>query len=452
MERSSKRAKLPLWSAVCLGLHGILQKPVRLVVVIFLTTFSLVLLGLSVTMAFYSDDRAVAESMVLHDRVSLVTKADMSDFSKEDLAALRDRSGRSYGLLCPAPTELLPDLMQFTAGRNARGEELRGCLRKSPLGFVVLNDDVLAETDRYVLTGRLPAAKDEIALPCCLANSFMALNYYDNISSPQVFNDYLMRWEYDEDEVTPICAYEDILGKKLWLAGATGADIEATIIGVLEYDCFYFGNHSQNQMNLTIEDQLIVSQEYAEELTGKSGAEFAVAGPPRNAAEAAKLYDYAKEGSVVLGSEAIEQVAKYRKTINGFAGAFVGVGIAFAVFAGALIFQFVNLSIEAKREQVGILRALGARSVDVCRIFFSESAFLALISAALSVPVTIGLSHAVNLILYELFFIGVAVMNFTIWMPVSVFALGILISFAATAAPVLREAKKTPIDAIRDAS
>ena len=143
---------------------------------------------------------------------------------------------------------------------------------------------------------------------------------------------------------------------------------------------------------------------------------------------------------------------EYRETIGGFTGAFVGVGAAFAVFAGALIFQFINLSIEAKRGQVGILRALGARSYDVCRIFFSESFLLALVSVAVAIPSTIGLSYAVNKILADLFFIRIAVLNFTIWMPVSILLLGFVIAFAATVFPVLKEARKAPIDAIRDAA
>ena len=205
-------------------------------------------------------------------------------------------------------------------------------------------------------------------------------------------------------------------------------------------------------MSLTLEDQLVVSEEYAKEALGGSAGMFAIAGPPESASEAATLYELLKSGEYLVYTDAVAEVEEYRETIGGFTGAFVGVGAAFAVFAGALIFQFINLSIESKRGQVGILRALGARSSDVCRIFFSESFLLALAGVVLAVPATVGLSYAVNQIIRELSGIRVPILNFTVWMPVCIFVLGFVIAFAATVFPVLKEAKKAPIDAIRDAA
>ena len=91
METTFRRAKLSLLAAVRIGSHGMLQKPVRLLVVLFLTAVALILFGLSVTVAMYDEDRAIAESMVLYDRATLVAKPDGSAFSKEDIAEGLDR-------------------------------------------------------------------------------------------------------------------------------------------------------------------------------------------------------------------------------------------------------------------------------------------------------------------------------------------------------------------------
>ena len=152
---------------------------------------------------------------------------------------------------------------------------------------------------------------------------------------------------------------------------------------------------------------------------------------------------------MTLYASAIEDVLASRETIEGVTGAFGGVGAAFALFAGALIFQFISLSIEGKRGEVGILRSLGARESDVCRIFFSESCFLALVSALIAIPATVALSYAVNALLFSLLTLRVAVLNFTVWMPVSILLLSLFVSFAATVFPVLKEAKKPPVEAIR---
>ena len=453
METTFRRAKLSLLSAVRIGSHGMLQKPVRLLVVLFLTAVALILFGLSVTVAMYDEDRAIAESMVLYDRAALVMKPDESPFSKEELALLEERTGKAFGTLSPAPQELLPGLMQFTAGENKSLGDLTNCITKSPDGMIVLSEAVLGEAEGYTLTGRLPEGTAEIALPACLAELFVELNYYDEIASPQVYHEDSFTWEYDKTHLTRISSHEELIGKRLYLADPAGGEpLKASIVGILEYECGREGYHNASDMSLTLEDQLIVSEEYAKAAFGGSAGMFAIAGPPESASEAATLYELLKSGEYLVYTDAVAEVEEYRETIGGFTGAFVGVGAAFAVFAGALIFQFINLSIEAKRGQVGILRALGARSYDVCRIFFRESFLLALVSVAVAIPSTVGLSYAVNKILADLFFIRIAVLNFTIWMPVSILLLGFVIAFAATVFPVLKEARKAPIDAIRDAA
>ena len=443
METTFRRAKLSLLSAVRIGSHGMLQKPV-----LFLTAVALILFGLSVTVAMYDEDRAIAESMVLYDRAALVMKPDESPFSKEDLAVLEERTGKAFGTLTEASGELLPGLLQFTAGENKSLSDLTHCITKSPDGMMVLG-----EAEGYTLTGRLPEGTAEIVLPACLAELFVELNYYDEIASPQVYHEDSFTWEYDKTHLTTISSHEELLGKKLYLADPAGGEpLKASIVGVLEYECGREGYHNASGMSLTLEDRLIVSEEYAKAAFGGSAGMFAIAGPPESASEAATLYELLKRGEYLVYTDAVAEVEEYRETIGGFTGAFVGVGAAFAVFAGALIFQFINLSIEAKRGQVGILRALGARSYDVCRIFFSESFLLALVSVAVAIPSTVGLSYAVNKILADLFFIRIAVLNFTVWMPVSILLLGFVIAFAATVFPVWKEARKAPIDAIRDAA
>ena len=216
METTFRRAKLSLLAAVRIGSHGMLQKPVRLLIVLFLTAVALILFGLSVTVAMYDEDRAIAESMVLYDRAALVMKPDESPFSKEELALLEEKTGKAFGSLSPAPQELLPDLMLFSAGSYPSPEELKGCLRRSPFSFAVLSEVVLGEAEGYSLTGRLPAKKEEIVLPACLAKTFTVLNYYDEIASPQVYHEDSYTWEYDEAHLTTISSHEDLIGKKLY--------------------------------------------------------------------------------------------------------------------------------------------------------------------------------------------------------------------------------------------
>ena len=261
-----------------------LQKPVRLLVVIFLTTVALIMFGLSVTVAMYDEERAIAESMVLYDEATLVAKPDGSAFSKEELALLEEKTGKAFGSLSPAPQELLPGLMQFTAGENKSLGDLTHCITKSPDGMIVLSEAVLGEAEGYSLTGRLPEGTAEIALPACLAELFVELNYYDEIASPQVYHEDSFTWEYDKTHLTRISSHEELLGKRLYLADPAGGEpLKAAIVGILEYECGREGYHNASDMSLTLEDQLIVSEEYAKAAFGGSAGMFAIAGPPENA-------------------------------------------------------------------------------------------------------------------------------------------------------------------------
>ncbi len=99
--------------------------------------------------------------------------------------------------------------------------------------------------------------------------------------------------------------------------------------------------------------------------------------------------------------------------------------------------------------QIGILRALGARSSDVYKIFLSESLFLAIIYAVLAIPLTIVLSKAVNLILKNGFQVAVSVLYFHWLVPILIFLLSIGITLIAVIFPVARMARKSPVDSIR---
>lgn len=442
MSGKFQRANLSAIAAVRIGLHGLWKRPLRLIAVLLLTAVSLVLLGLSVTAALYEEDRAIAESMARYDRAVLAYREE-GPMERADVAALETATGKAFGTMYEAPFELLPDFWLFTSGSAADADYLRTL----PMTCCVLTEEVLSEAEGYSLTGRLPEKAGELALPCCLADAFLALGYYDHIASPQVFDEETGAWLFDPAFKTPVSAYEELLGKRLYLGSET-EPFEAIIVGVLEYDCSRTAFHAGDEPRLTLEDQLIVSEEYALANFGE-GAAYAVSGPPKNVNEAAKLYEYSKTGAVTLYTSAIEDVLASRETIEGVTGAFGGVGAAFALFAGALIFQFISLSIEGKRGEVGILRSLGARESDVCRIFFSESCFLALVSALIAIPATVALSYAVNALLFSLLTLRVAVLNFTVWMPVSILLLSLFVSFAATVFPVLKEAKKPPVEAIR---
>ena len=133
--------------------------------------------------------------------------------------------------------------------------------------------------------------------------------------------------------------------------------------------------------------------------------------------------------------------------VKSLSTAFLYVGIVLAVFAALLFSNFISVSISQKKREIGILRAVGARSADVFKIFFSESFFIALVCVVLSTVGSVIICGYLNTALAT----GIGASLF-VFGPLS-FGVLILIALitvlAATFIPVNTAAKKKPVDSIR---
>ncbi len=138
------------------------------------------------------------------------------------------------------------------------------------------------------------------------------------------------------------------------------------------------------------------------------------------------------------------------ETILMFNKIFFYVGIGFAVFASLMMLNFISVSVTHKKKEIGILRALGARSSDVFSIFFSEAFFVALINFALaSVAVFLASTFINSAIRTELGF-PITLLHFGIRQILLVFGVSVLVAFIGSFFPVNKIARKNPIDAMRD--
>lgn len=148
------------------------------------------------------------------------------------------------------------------------------------------------------------------------------------------------------------------------------------------------------------------------------------------------------------------QVATSMNTFNDFiesaAPVFLYVGLGFALIAAFMLANFISTSISYKGREIGILRAVGARSRDVFMIFFSESFFIAMINFFLSIAGTIGTTYFINTMLREEAGLMLTLLNFGARQVVLLLALSIGIALLSSFLPVYKIAKKRPVDAINN--
>ncbi len=129
---------------------------------------------------------------------------------------------------------------------------------------------------------------------------------------------------------------------------------------------------------------------------------------------------------------------------------FFYIGIAMAVFSMLLFYNFISVSINNKKHEIGILRAVGAKRSDVFKIFFSEAFIIALMNFALSVIVVFAASFAVNANLEKNASLTFSVMSPNIIVVLALLGISIVASIISSILPVAKLANKKPIDAIQN--
>lgn len=158
--------------------------------------------------------------------------------------------------------------------------------------------------------------------------------------------------------------------------------------------------------------------------------------------------EYGKDGSrTTLTSTLTGNLEMVDIVVEALSKVFLWVGIVLAVFAALLLSNFISVSITYKKKEIGILRAVGARSLDVFKIFFSESFVITAICVALSVIGSAACCRAVNGIVATMMNATLFVFGFASFTVLLIIALITVV--VATFLPVWNAAKKKPVESIR---
>lgn len=161
-------------------------------------------------------------------------------------------------------------------------------------------------------------------------------------------------------------------------------------------------------------------------------------------------YDSTGESRYDVNSSVTYELDAVNSGLKAVSKVFFYVGLGFAIFSAIMLANFIATSISYKKQEIGILRAIGSRSNDVFRIFFSESFVIAMINFVLS-AVGVGVVTAiVNSFLRNRVGILVTVLSFGVRQVALIFVVSIAIAFVASFIPVKKIASKRPIDAIRN--
>ena len=155
----------------------------------------------------------------------------------------------------------------------------------------------------------------------------------------------------------------------------------------------------------------------------------------------------ADDSRIRLSSSFVDNLEMIDEVIGVLEKVFLYGGLVLAAFAALLLSNFISVSIANKKREIGILRAVGARGMDVFKIFFSESFVIALICVVLSTLISVSLCGAINSLLAES--LGASLFVFGIGSFGLVVGIAAVTSVVATFLPVWNAARKKPVDSIR---
>lgn len=248
-----------------------------------------------------------------------------------------------------------------------------------------------------------------------------------------------------------------------WEYGADGVGTLKTVATLNDckiVGCFY--GASPEYENLCISETLYAKAADLERQNGSWNEQaehddgiwaFAIAAMPKDQNAVKKLvelsYDESGDLNFALRNQVMNTLENFNSFIESGAKIFLYIGIGFAIFSALLLMNFISVSISYKKREIGILRAVGARSSDVFRIFFSESFIIALINYVLAVIGTIVAVVSINRWMRS-GGVNVTLLGFGFRQLIFMFAVSFLVAAVASFIPVWLIARKKPVDAIKD--
>jgi ABC-type lipoprotein export system ATPase subunit/ABC-type antimicrobial peptide transport system permease subunit len=138
----------------------------------------------------------------------------------------------------------------------------------------------------------------------------------------------------------------------------------------------------------------------------------------------------------------VENVVKKVESISYYAS------FGFLTFAIILFTNFIVTSINNSKKDIGILRAIGARKIDIYKIFYLESYLIGLFSFLLSSVICFISTYIANDIISKDLFFNIKPIIFKIDTFYYLFGIVVIVTFIASILPISKIAKMKPVDSI----
>lgn len=150
-------------------------------------------------------------------------------------------------------------------------------------------------------------------------------------------------------------------------------------------------------------------------------------------------------------SSAIALVKINREFFEQLSTLFLIVSGVFALFSIIMFANFIASSIHSKKGEIGILRCLGARGIDIFKMFLIETLIISTINAAIASGLSFLGSMFVNMFVKQQMNLFINIANMTWSQILIMFGISYAVGVLAAITPIIRISYQKPIEAVRTA-
>lgn len=430
-------SRLPLRRTLAMGLAGFAARPIRLIVSVLLSVVALAAFGIVVTVATVNETDIILGSMYERDMRMLTVRGsyaeDTPEIVEEYTGVPPMRVYNPANMNIHISTDAYVPLDNFSRGLLCTGEIPYFAELDPDYGE---GDARLTPDDRFADASlcRLPRTYGEIAITDMRATWFIKYGYLE-----------------EDGGVTAIETPDDLIGKTLGgltVCGVYSTDEDRTMFEDL-YDMRLSG--SEEDIAATLSDacrETIISYGFVKEgFFSQSGADYIwedgylVRLTGQIGTDKALLDALNTDYKFILSpfSMSVGFVDLFRRYLM---VPFIVAAAVFLVFSALLMMNFLTLSIEFRRRELGILRALGARQRDIMGICLTEGALAAgidFVLAVIAVPVICAVVNASA---------AMSVLTMGALPVLAMLFICAMTAFVSTSVPVRRISRKNPVDAL----
>lgn len=373
MKTIFRPSKISLGTTLRLGFSGVFLHPIRLLLTMLLPFLTFTLFSVSLHMMFYDVEAAKITTFAEFTQDFELYKS--GSYTVEEADGLLKKLGLPYAYVQYKSSYF--DLEISARGGDldaAAREELYLALNKymrSRLihvssvinGFVTMDKELFSHYE-LTFTGRMPAERDEITVPSCLANAFCAVGLYDG------------------ERVLTVSEPAELMGKKIMYAGEwleivgiyqntlcdkqfTGAEILANCRGQFGEAGLFSGC-------------VFVNHERFGELLGGNGFRTMLLCSDGTTESGRVMWEFLN-GTEEYSASIYAPIYAAQDKVEYVYGIFFVLAIVLSFFTLLLLYQLIDISIDDKRSMIGILRALGCQPKQVSIILLIENIALGVI-------------------------------------------------------------------------